>query len=276
MPNIGDIRKASEIGYRGHALYLYSLCDTCGKERWVREQDLGKGKGLVCRGCGYPSSNWFKRKLERLQEAGAKRASEIGKPVFKNRDPWYYPHLCSSCGQETWHQKKDLHRVCKSCAYVVRQTARGDRHANWKGGRYYHGDGYIIVQLLPDSPYYPMAHERGYVLEHRLIMAQHLGRCLLEGEVVHHINGDKPDNRITNLELLPNDLSHLPYNLLQRQVVKLEKQVQDQAIRIKLLEWRVKELEHGNPELAGDNSRRASVTTLQEARPSGGEEKVYP
>lgn len=291
MPSIGEVKRASELGYnisKGHDTNcIYAMCTRCSRTRWVRSQDLRSGKGMLCRSCSHTTTKSFRNHIERVIEAGAKRASELGKPVFKNRNPWYYRHLCPICGKEVWHQRKDLKRACSpQCAHAFAGShPRGKDHPNWKGGRYLRKDGYVAVQVLSDSPYHTMAFDKwGYVLEHRLIMAQHIGQCLLDSEVVHHVGTkypqgsreNKSDNRIENLELLPNGASHLPSIRLQQQVAKLEQKVQNQEAKIRLLEWHIRELEHANPELAGSTDFRASVETLQEASPGGDEEKVHP
>ena len=49
---------------------------------------------------------------------------------------------------------------------------------------------------------HPGASKYGYILYHRVVMQNHLGRLLMANEVVHHIDGNKFNNDISNLELM--------------------------------------------------------------------------
>lgn len=74
----------------------------------------------------------------------------------------------------------------------------GTEAANWRGGRIKAGGGHIYLY----KPDHPNANLKGYVMEHRVVVEEHLGRLLEKEEVVHHRNGIKTDNRIENLEVM--------------------------------------------------------------------------
>ena len=77
-----------------------------------------------------------------------------------------------------------------------RAQGRGKESRSWKGGRRREG-GYILIY----RPDHHRAKSNGYTREHSLVMEEKLGRLLRSGENVHHINGQKDDNRPENLEL---------------------------------------------------------------------------
>jgi len=124
----------------------------------------------------------------------------------------YIWHACVGCGKERWvvlyrRQPKRLH--CQQCGCGSKQGS-GSKNPCWKGGRQVTKEGYILIWISPDDFFYPMANKRGYIPEHRLIMAKHLGRNLHSWELVHHKGTkfppgsieNKSDNRIKNLMII--------------------------------------------------------------------------
>ena len=103
---------------------------------------------------------------------------------------------CMECGNpfEQPKRKDRPKRFCsKACAN--RNTARNRASTKY---RRLTTRGYVEIW----KPDHPMAQKSGYMMEHRFLMAEYLGRVLEPDEVVHHKNEVKTDNRIENLELL--------------------------------------------------------------------------
>ena len=141
---------------------------------------------------------------------------EIGE-IISGRAIGYKTHTkyiwqaCGICGKERWVQmrkEKPAHRYCVACSNLdpeyrkhLIESRTGAKNKRWRGGRSRISGGYIRMWLPANDFFYPMARKNHYVMEHRLVMAKHLGRCLHSWEIVHHKNGIKDDNRIENLEL---------------------------------------------------------------------------
>jgi hypothetical protein len=232
---IGEIKYGHEIGRKNSMQFQWCACVGCGKERWIT---LVKGKpenDKCVRCCKIGRKIIYHGHLEVIgaKEGDIRTPKELGfMGHTKNK---YIYAKCLNCGNLRWVQLKtvDKYKKCRKC---MNSGKIGEKSGTWKGGTKINHAGYKLVILRPDSPYFEMANPAGYVFEHRLVMAQELGRCLHDWEMVHHRDSIKTHNGPSNLFVT--DASH--HNTLVEQVLVYQKK-------------EIKELKNSNMLLEAEN-----------------------
>jgi hypothetical protein len=137
--------------------------------------------------------------------------------------------------------------ICAKCRrhkhYSTLNNKRGEQSSRYKSRRRINQDGYAEVSLYPGDEYYdkiPCRQRLGkgyvqYVAEHRLVMAQKLGRVLEQWEHVHHIDGNKTNNHPDNLEIVSSQI-HATITALMKENTSLKKELSDLRSRIAMLQ----------------------------------------
>lgn len=175
------------------------ICDNCGKKFMAYSSNHRKYCSKKCA----ITKNWQKREKAKktkiiCQYCGKEFELKSSETRVKENKVHYCSAECRNNGM-----KKGKILKCKYCGekfyttrhdFCSRKCAKEYRKENYKH-KLYIENGYICRYINGYN-------KKGNVKEHRYIMEQYLGRKLKSNEVVHHIDGNRENNDIKNLQVM--------------------------------------------------------------------------
>lgn len=135
--------------------------------------------------------------------------------------------ISNETGLSVGYVKKLLDSTGVPLKYKKRGAKKKELHHSWTGGVHINPrNGYRYV-IKPET----VKGKSRYVAEHRLVWVKEHGK-IPKGMVIHHINGDRLDNRIENLSMVSrsenshhNEMYIKRINELEKEVLRLKKLV---------------------------------------------------
>lgn len=191
---------------------VFKICTGCKNNlpinnyTWkYKSKDIRETKCKNCRSSLH--KEWFKKtkqkrldlKESKLTNRQCKRCKQDFKPK-DNRQRYCsysccqnykrYQYTCINCKRKIGSVRPKLNNK-----YKCIKCATWEYHQKKNKPKYITPNGYKIIRVYEENCSYR-------IFEHRYIVEQHLKRKLVKGEIVHHINYDKSDNRLENLEVM--------------------------------------------------------------------------
>jgi len=117
-------------------------------------------------------------------------------------------HACTNCSKVFISRRKNKSGFTFCSQKCSKEFLKGKNHHSFINGTTVNTLGYRCIKVGDK-----------YVLEHRLIMEEHLNRKLNHGEVVHHKDGNKLNNNINNLEVMTK-YEHDKHHYIERGGIK--------------------------------------------------------
>ena len=153
------------------------------------------------------------RKKASLSHKGKKHSEETKKKIAEAHrgkkkhfsEEWRKKQSLAKKGRKLGEDTRKKLSLSKMGTRNPQYGRLGKQAAHWTRGRYKTAEGYVFVYV---GPLHPRAINDKYITEHRRVMENHLGRYLTNVEVVHHIDGVRDNNIITNLMLFANQAEH--------------------------------------------------------------------
>lgn len=169
-----------EYSARTDSKNMYCSCKCAGRARTERSK-----KYAQCPVCG---EIFLQKRKERIYCSSECRTKDRLKRLTL---------VCDECGEKFERVEchvRGKHNFCsKECynKWMQSKAPDGEQSPRWKGGVSMQND-YIFLR----------EDKRKYRAEHRIIVENYLGRKLESNEIVHHLDGNKLNNEISNLMIV--------------------------------------------------------------------------
>ena len=190
--------------------------------------------------------------------------------------------ICDNCFDEKkvnyWNIKNKKIHLCRLCSNIQSADKKRGQYKSWNSGltyskpsgNYYINSSGYVSYYIGDKSY-----KGGYITEHRIEIERLLNRRLKPGEKIHHINGVKKDNKLSNLFLcsgnsehrnIHNSLEKVAMFLVQKKLIRFDRINKEYKLEPNLWEQISKSLELLETPDEQDNQQRSLSEMDREER----------